>query len=56
MTVWYQITLPCACFGIVVEDRKVIKTAPIGAWMIGKTTDQIKPWLIKQKAKVIEIK
>jgi len=51
----FQIDVGYACFGIVSKDNVVINTAPIASWMKGKTLIEIKPWLIKKKAKVVEI-
>ena len=52
---WFYIDIGYAVFGISSLNGVVNKTAPIGKWMAGKTLQQIKPWLIKKKAKVIEI-
>jgi hypothetical protein len=52
----FQINIGYACFGIISENDKIIQTAPIGRWMIGKSLQEIKPYLKSKKAKVIEIK
>jgi len=52
----FQIDIGYACFGIVSENSIVIQTAPIANWMKGKRLKEIKPYLLKKRAKVIEIK
>jgi len=51
----FYIYIHYACFGILSENDIIISTPPIAAWMAGKTLQEIKPWLLKRKAKVIEI-
>lgn len=51
---WVDVTF--ACFGIVAIDNRITEVAPIASWMKGKTLQQIKPWLLRKKATVIEIK
>lgn len=42
----YQIILNYACFGIIVsEDDKIIDSAPIGRWMIGRDLKDVKRWI-----------
>lgn len=46
-----------ACFGIVADGSGVVReAAPIAAWMLGKTLQDIKPFLLRKGAKVVEIK
>ena len=52
----FWIDIKYACFGIISENDKIIQTAPIVKWMIGKSLQEIKPYLKIKKAKVIEIK
>ena len=52
---WYYIDIGYAVFGVATKNDVIIKTAPIAKWMIGKTAKEVKAWLIKKKAKVIEI-
>jgi len=47
--VLYQVTLPYACFGIVVEDGMVVTAAPIGKWMVGKRISIISVWVGRKK-------
>ncbi len=49
----YWIDIGYACFGIVAKDGTVIDAAPIVRWMIGQSLANIKPWLLKRKAKGI---
>lgn len=51
----FWIDVGYACFGIISQDDVIVKTAPIGRWMIGKKLKDIKPWLIKKKSIVKEI-
>lgn len=41
-----RITLPYACFGAIVDDatKCCIRVAPLGRWMLGKTSAQIAEW------------
>lgn len=52
---WFWINLGYATFGISSVDDIVKTTAPIANWMVGKKLSEIKPWLIKKKAKVVEL-
>jgi len=51
----FYISLPYATFGIISSEGKIIEAAPIAAWMIGKTLQEIKPWLVKRRAVVKEV-
>lgn len=51
----YWISLPYATFGIIVEENVVIKTAPIGKWMMGKSIYNIKYWVLKKKGIIKKI-
>lgn len=45
-----------ACFGIASDGEGMVReAAPIAAWMIGKTLSEIKPFLLKKRAKVVEL-
>jgi hypothetical protein len=44
----YRIVLSYAVFGIVVMDNKVTNSAPIGCWMVGKTLDSIRSWVVRK--------
>jgi hypothetical protein len=52
----FLIDVHYACFGIVANDGTVVESAPIAAWMRGKTLQEIRPWVLSKKAKVVEIK
>jgi hypothetical protein len=52
----FLIDLHYACFGIVANGNTVTEAAPIAAWMKGKTLQEIRPWLLAKKAKVVEVK
>lgn len=45
-----------ATFGIISVNNVITKAAPIAAWMVGKRLVDIKPFLLRKQAKVIEIK
>jgi len=51
----YWIGLKYACFGITTENDIVIKSAPIGKWMIGKSISEIKKWILNKKGEIIKI-
>ena len=51
----FYISLSYATFAIISEKDLIIETAPIAKWMMGKTLKEIKPWLIRKKARVEEI-
>lgn len=51
----FLIDIHYACFGIVSVNNYITETAPIAAWMKGKALTEVKPWLLKKKAKIIEI-
>jgi hypothetical protein len=53
----FWVDIGYACFGIVADAMGVVReAAPIAAWMIGKTLQEIKPFLLRKGAKVVEIK
>lgn len=58
MNRYFYISLPHATFAIGANKQsEVIHVAPpIARWMIGKTLQEIKPWLISKKAKVRELR
>lgn len=55
----FQITIDYgrfkACYGIISENNTIVAAAPIAAWMVGKTLQKVKPWLLEKKAIVKEI-
>jgi hypothetical protein len=51
----FQIAINKARFGIISKHGIVIDAAPIGSWMVGKRLTDIKPWLLRVKAKVVEV-
>lgn len=53
---FFWIDIHYACFGMESSGGIVTDSAPIAAWMRGKTLQEIKPFLVKRQAKVIEIK
>jgi hypothetical protein len=52
----FWIDIHYACFGVVSKDDTIILYPPIVGWMKGKTLQEIKPYLLKHKAVVKEIK
>lgn len=53
----YWVDVGYACFGMVANDKDIIvDVAPIAKWMLGKSLQQVKPWLLSKKAKVIWVK
>lgn len=53
---FFWIDLHYACFGIESKADVVTNSPPIAAWMKGKTLQEIKPFLVRKKAKVVEVK
>jgi hypothetical protein len=53
---FFYIDIGYATFGIESENDIVNRTPLIANWMLNKTLQEIKPWLIKKKAIVKEIK
>jgi len=52
---FYRINLKYACFGIEEKNGLVVKTAPIGRWMIGKEISVIKNWVVSKKGKIEKV-
>lgn len=52
---FFWIDLHYACFGIETNAGIVAAAPPIAAWMRGKTLAEIKPFLVRKKAKVVEV-
>lgn len=48
----YQIQMSFATFGIVVENEKVIKSAPIAAWTVGKNKGYVLQHFSNRGAKI----
>lgn len=48
----YQITLPYACFGIIVFESIIEETAPIGRWMLGKRIGAVRKWVKFKKGSI----
>lgn len=44
----YVINLPYANFGIIVENDIIIKTPPIGQWMMGRDVSFVSQWVNKK--------
>ena len=49
----HSLTIPGACFGVVVRAGRIADAAPIGRWMLGKTEKQIRYW-VRQKGGTME--
>jgi len=52
----FWINLKYAVFCIESENDLIAAAAPIADWMIGKTLQEVKPWLKKKRAIVKELK
>jgi hypothetical protein len=52
----FWVDIHYACFGIVSRNDIIEDAPPIADWMIGKSLVTVKPWLLKCKARVLEIK
>jgi len=53
--VLYQVTLPYACFGVIVVDWVITEAAPIGKWMLGKNINYISVWVTGKSGKIEKI-
>jgi hypothetical protein len=57
MEVWYHVWMPAGkCFGFAACNGVVTKAPYEHGWMIGTPLQDIKPFLIKEKAVVTEVK
>lgn len=52
----FQVITTFDNFKIEIRDNTIIEADPIAGWMIGKSTEIVKAWLRKNKAKVTEIR
>lgn len=52
----FQVVTTFDNFKIEIRDNTIIEADPIAGWMIGKSTEIVKVWLRRNKAKVTEIK
>ena len=48
MTKTYQVTTSYFCCGIIVQDGKVLRAAPIMKWAVEKDFDFVKYWVVKK--------
>jgi hypothetical protein len=48
----WRIELPYAVAGIIVVDNRVIESAPIFAWMVGKTLAECEAWVLRMGGKM----
>lgn len=53
---WYWISLKYATFGICTQNDLVIKTAPIGRWMLSKHISYIRKWVSSKYGIIKELK
>lgn len=53
--VWYRITYNDLCFAVVCRGGKVVDTAPVGKWMIGKTWAECLAYWEKRGAGILKI-
>lgn len=56
MEVWYQVLIYPKVFGFAAENAFVTKAPYDYGWMINQSLQDIKPFLVQQKAIVTEIK
>lgn len=52
---WFWCDIKYATFGFSSVDNVIRTTAPIFSWAQGKTLAEVKPWLLKRNARVIEL-
>jgi hypothetical protein len=51
----YWVDVHYACFGLLIASNRIVDAAPIARWMVGKTTQEVKPWLLAKKAIVKKV-
>ena len=52
----YQVRLPYGTFGVECENDKVVKSAPMGKWMLGKHIHYITGWARRKGGTVLKVK
>jgi hypothetical protein len=50
---WVWVNLPYACYGLEVQDGKIVTAPPIAYWMLGKDKEVVKKWLAAKGAQVV---
>ncbi len=54
---WFHVNMDNACFGFACnKDSVIIKVPPLISWMMGKSLQEVKPFFLKNKAVISEIK
>lgn len=52
----YSVDLPYANFGVITDNTgQIIKTAPIGKWMIGKYISYVTRWVKGKGGTIIQV-
>lgn len=49
---YFRIELPYACYGLCVKNGRVVMTAPIAGWMVGKEWNYCYGWLSRKGADI----
>ncbi len=52
----WRVDVPWACFGLLSTDLVVVEAAPIAAWTIGKTIEQVGRYFIRKGGTVSELR
>lgn len=47
-----QVTLYYACYGIVVDDDRIVEAAPIARWAVGKPFAEFVAWVRRKGGRV----
>lgn len=51
----YNVFLPYACFGIVVQGETIVKSAPIAKWAVGKPFMKYAEWVARKGGKLVRV-
>jgi hypothetical protein len=47
-----QVDLPHLCAGVVAKGEKIVQAAPILAWSVGKSPQELAAWTLKQGGRI----
>ncbi len=51
----FWISMKHATIGIISRDGVIVAAPPIARWMVSKRLIEVKSWLLRQRAKVVEV-
>jgi hypothetical protein len=53
---FFRVTLPYACYGVIVRAGLIVKIAPIAKWAIGRALEFFVQWVQRKGGIVEEVK